>query len=152
IQQITLKDLPEDRGGFTYATRFDRCTTCHLGIERGNFDKESIRALNSVPEGLQAKLKQAKAFIKERVDAGESLDYDPSDLPRTARTLKLTSGQITQYCAHPRLDLFVDANSPHPVEKFGCTSCHAGQGSATEFTFASHTPNTMRQKDEWIRD
>ena len=38
--------------------------------------------------------------------------------------------QINEFAAHPRLDLFVDSNSPHPAEKFGCTICHAGQGSA----------------------
>ena len=43
----------------------------------------------------------------------------------------LSEGQIKQYAAHPRLDLFVDSNSPHSMEKFGCTTCHAGQGSAT---------------------
>jgi hypothetical protein len=46
----------------------------------------------------------------------------------------------------PALDLFVDANSPHPAEKFGCTICHSGQGSATDFKQATHTPNDPEQK------
>src|SRR5208282_4699299 len=51
------------------------------------------------------------------------------------------------YATHPRLDLFVDANSPHSAEKFGCTVCHAGQGSATDFQLASHVPNDAAQKE-----
>ena len=39
--------------------------------------------------------------------------------------------------------------SPHPASEFGCTVCHEGQGSATEFKFASHTPNDLRQRSRW---
>ena len=33
----------------------------------------------------------------------------------------------------------------------GCTICHDGQGSATEFKWASHTPNDPDQALEWSR-
>src|SRR5262249_24715226 len=82
----------------------------------------------------------------------EKLGFDPGDLPKKVRWLDLTKGQITQYAAHPRLDLFVDANSPHPMEKFGCTACHAGQGSATDFVNAAHTPAHAAQKEEGQRE
>lgn len=55
------------------------------------------------------------------------------------------------YRPHPRLDLFCGPQSPHPASQFGCTICHDGQGSATEFRFASHTPNDPRQRAEWRR-
>ena len=42
---------------------------------------------------------------------------------------------------HPRLDLFVDSNSPHPYATFGCTSCHGGRDRATDFTRSGHMPN-----------
>ena len=45
--------------------------------------------------------------------------------------------------------LAVMGNSPHPAEKFGCTSCHQGQGSATDFTLATHSPNTASDKKRW---
>ncbi len=53
------------------------------------------------------------------------------------------------WMSHPRLDLYVGPNSPHPMADFGCTICHDGQGSATEFRFASHSPNDMRQRSDW---
>jgi len=51
--------------------------------------------------------------------------------------------------SHPRLDLFVGENSPHPMSRFGCTICHDGQGTATEFRFASHMPDDMGQRRAW---
>jgi mono/diheme cytochrome c family protein len=149
IQQITLNDLTIDYGGFRDVPRYDRCTTCHLGIDRGVFDKASLVALGGVPEGLQNKLDDARKMLEERQKSGESLGYDPSELPKSPATLKLSKSKITEYAAHPRLDLFVDSNSPHPAERFGCTSCHAGQGSATDFTLASHSPADSPQEEQW---
>ncbi|GBD35235.1 hypothetical protein HRbin36_00342 [bacterium HR36] len=55
---------------------------------------------------------------------------------------KLRPAEIAVLCSHPRLELFLGSNSPHPVEKFGCTICHAGQGGSTSFNFAYHFPDT----------
>ena len=33
----------------------------------------------------------------------------------------------------------------------GCTICHDGQGSATDFKWASHTPNDPHQALDWSR-
>src|SRR5207244_2239306 len=83
-------------------------------------------------------LRDAKRMFKERKAAGEDLGFNPDDLPEKVKTVKLTQGQVNQFAAHPRLDLFVDSNSPHPMQSFGCTICHNGQGSATDFELASH--------------
>jgi cytochrome c551/c552 len=53
------------------------------------------------------------------------------------------------YAPHPRLDLFLGAASPHPQAEFGCTICHDGQGSATDFQWASHAPNDAQQRQRW---
>lgn len=213
IQQYTLNDLPIDYS-FKYVTRFDRCTTCHLGAERANFDRATLASLGDqkYAESKNKDLGQAIEMLKERESRGESLGFDPDDLPSkytwpvglitiillvlavggaaalgyvkksslpalgilfaglvltlvVNRTLahfsprqadiqvvKLTDGQVTEFCAHPRLDLFVDSNSPHSAEKFGCTICHAGQGSATEFDLAAHTPNSSNQKKAWVKE
>ncbi len=152
IQQYTLNEYPIDYS-FKYVTRYDRCTTCHLGMELPNFDKEALRKLKpeNVPEGLQAKLDLAHQMLNDEEKNGTPLGFDPDDVPKKVVTLDLSDAQINEYCVHPRLELFVDANSPHPAEKFGCTSCHAGQGSATDFLLASHTPNSYAQKEEWIK-
>lgn len=51
--------------------------------------------------------------------------------------------------SHPRLDLYLTSASPHPLPKFGCTSCHEGQGSGTTFQNASHAPNDPVEMLEW---
>jgi mono/diheme cytochrome c family protein len=82
------------------------------------------------------------------IAAGIMAGYSPR-VPDDVPNVKLSPSQVNQYCAHPRLDLFVDSNSPHPAEKFGCTICHAGQGSATDFSLAAHTPNNPVQRADW---
>jgi mono/diheme cytochrome c family protein len=211
IKQVWLPDLTIDYS-FKEVPRFDRCVSCHLGIDRANFDPETLQNLGSTGAHhaeMVTKLRDAVTILRERQDRGEKLGFDIEDLPSERRTsvwlptamlfltfvmigfilgvvessvrlgvaltllggvlslglaagiarwaprepavkeVNLTGGQVTQYAAHPRLDLFVDANSVHPMEKFGCTACHAGQGSATDFQLASHTPATTQQEDAW---
>ncbi len=47
--------------------------------------------------------------------------------------------------AHPRLDLFADPDSEHPIATMGCTSCHEGSGEETQFVHTAHTP-----EDRWV--
>ena len=51
--------------------------------------------------------------------------------------------------AHPRLDLFVSQDSPHPMKKIGCTVCHGGSGQDTDFILAAHTPKNEEEKKLW---
>jgi cbb3-type cytochrome oxidase cytochrome c subunit len=50
---------------------------------------------------------------------------------------------------HPKLHLIVGADSPHPVEKMGCTVCHAGAPGSVDFNHAAHTPRNEEQALEW---
>lgn len=153
IHQFTLEELPIDYS-FKRVTRYDRCMTCHQGIDRAAFNRDILRGIAEVTPDEASKLERARELINRREKVlqgtGESLDYDASDLG--VKTLALNDARVTEFCAHPRLDLFVDANSPHPAEKFGCSSCHSGQGSATSFLLSSHTPNTYEQKKRWEKD
>jgi cytochrome c2 len=76
----------------------------------------------------------------------------------SGKPLRLTirRGMANPFTSHPRLDLFVGDSSPHPMGTFGCTICHEGQGNATAFKWASHTPNDgpehPDQSTEWARE
>ncbi|MGH7197524.1 MAG: c-type cytochrome [Candidatus Omnitrophota bacterium] len=50
---------------------------------------------------------------------------------------------------HPKMELYLGANSPHPIEKFGCTTCHGGSGHSVSFKDSAHTPQNEAQKKEW---
>lgn len=65
--------------------------------------------------------------------------------------VKIRRGLNQPFTSHPRLDLFVGSTSPHKKGEMGCTICHDGQGSATEFKWASHTPNDPQQARDWTR-
>lgn len=70
------------------------------------------------------------------------------------KPVKVTArrGLPSPYASHPRLDLFVGSVSPHKLADIGCTICHDGQGSATAFKWASHSPNDPFQADRWKRE
>ena len=53
------------------------------------------------------------------------------------------------FTTHPELEKFVGSNSPHAIDQFGCTSCHAGLDRAVEFTRAGHSPVDGTQREEW---
>jgi cbb3-type cytochrome oxidase cytochrome c subunit/mono/diheme cytochrome c family protein len=213
VQQVWLPDLTIDYS-FKEVPRFDRCVSCHLGIDRTGFERTTLESLRSRDRAgaMEKELKLADLELRKRQASGESLGFSPDDLPRKRRgavwtpaiylfmttlmialmigglqrsvrtfmaimvtgtlltvawgvflslaapqdlvveTVDLTKGQVTEFCVHPRLDLFVDANSPHPKEKFGCTICHGGQGSATDFNLASHTPPNAEVAEEWKKE
>src|SRR5262249_46772521 len=49
ILQFTLDELPIDYS-FKYVTRYDRCMTCHMGIDRGGYDKEMLVSFTESPD------------------------------------------------------------------------------------------------------
>ncbi len=95
INQIIVDNVYNDLS-FVKAPRVDRCTTCHLAIDRKGFE--------NAPQ---------------------------------------------PFTTHPRLDLFLHASSPHPIDKIGCTICHRGRDRATSFVFAAHTPDSEEEARRW---
>jgi cbb3-type cytochrome oxidase cytochrome c subunit len=158
IEQITLNDLTIDYN-FKGVTRFDRCATCHKGIARPTYTRAGLADLVYQPsETDDQRLQDAKHILEQRkkmfagLDEGKKL-ASPSDLKLDIVSDKrLTSARITEFCAHPRQDLYVSPTSKHPAEKFGCTICHAGQPSGTSFTYAAHTPNDSKAKTRWKQE
>jgi len=53
------------------------------------------------------------------------------------------------FTSHPKLHLYMNADSPHPVEKIGCTVCHGGIPQSVDFSLAGHVPKDVVQKHEW---
>lgn len=50
---------------------------------------------------------------------------------------------------HPNMSLYLSSGSPHPMDKFGCTSCHGGLDRSTDFLTAGHTPRDKKQEEDW---
>jgi len=64
-------------------------------------------------------------------------DYASAETPQPFRT-------------HPNLELYVSPESPHPLDDFGCTSCHEGRGRAIDFVGVNHTPQNEEQEHDWV--
>ncbi len=112
IHQISLPELTINYN-FKEVPRYDRCTTCHLGIDRLDYD----------------------------------VDAEGKPMPTVFRSHPhLTDGATTIDPKGERVTagLYLDGNGPHTINSFGCTICHGGKGSGTDFTFASHEPNDAR--------
>ncbi len=119
IQQISLPELTINYN-FKDVPRYDRCTTCHQGIDRLGYDKDA--------EGKP----MTGVFASHPFLSSGATSIDPKGKVVTA-------------------GLFLDPNGPHPINSFGCTICHGGQGSGTDFTYSSHTPADLEQAEEWKR-
>lgn len=154
IHQFTIKDVTIDYN-FAQVPRYDRCVTCHVGIDRPDYTRENLEALTQESDKA-SKLTEARELYDKRVKAlaGDQTAINAIPNPHkvsltTLSDRQLTPSRIREFTAHPRLDLFVGPNSKHPAERFGCTSCHYGQGSGTTFIDASHSPNDYHTREAW---
>jgi cytochrome c551/c552 len=204
VDQIWLPQLTLNNN-FRDVARFDRCTTCHKGMDKSlagsptepaycerrdvtvslptpsaqpkvegdqNDQLESAYGFRLAPRGLfRAEDATVSVVLPESpaaaaglmpgdvivdIDGGKTLARRVAmasllETPAWGKPLDIVvqRGVPQPYSTHPRLDLFVGSTSPHPMQTFGCTVCHQGQGSATSFKWASHTPNTPKQAHEW---
>jgi mono/diheme cytochrome c family protein len=95
IQQLILPNVVDDVN-FKTVPKMDRCTTCHLAIDRKGFEK----------------------------------------YPQPYKT-------------HPNLSAYLGGDSPHPIDRIGCTVCHEGMGQSVSFRDAAHMPGSEKQQEEW---
>ncbi len=52
---------------------------------------------------------------------------------------------------HPQPALYVLSSSKHPLDKFGCSTCHRGVGHAVSFLDAGHIPQDVEQLAAWSK-
>lgn len=118
----------------------------------------------AVQSVIEAKFRAILAAGAPTGDGGKQLDYAGMDDKQRDDYFKSLSAAMNLYLehegrpavhfdavynAHPRLDLFVSPDSPHPMKKMGCTVCHEGSGQETDFVLAAHTPKSHDEKKAW---
>ena len=204
LPQLTLNN------NFRDVARFDRCTTCHKGIDksapgspdeqayqeqeilaislptpsskpigesagnennrledaygfqfspRGLFHSEDSMVSVILPGSVAAEAGLAVGDVIAEIEGGRILSQSMAfqSLLETLTwgkplMLSVRRGVPQPYTSHPRLDLYVGGSSPHPMQSFGCTICHQGQGSSTSFEWASHSSNTPKQGLAWHKE
>ena len=127
--------------------------------ERGQVDPNAVTVQVVVPKSLAAiaGLQTGDVLLEANGGPIDSHDAAFHYLVGIAEwgkpiALQIRRGLDQPFTSHPRLDLFVGSSSPHKKGEMGCTICHDGQGSATDFKWASHTPNDPQQALDWARD
>lgn len=108
IRQTVVDDF--GKGGNIYWGRVDRCMTCHAGIDKPGMEDAT------------------KAFrltvVKDDAALAEIVKSTP-EKKRWVVTERRAKYLQTMYGTHPRSQELL---AKHPVEQFGCTSCHGGDG------------------------
>ncbi|HEX5472884.1 MAG TPA: PDZ domain-containing protein [Lacipirellulaceae bacterium] len=126
--------------------------------DRGQVDPKAVTIQVVTPDSLAASaglqmgdiLLEANGGPIDSQDAARHYLLDIADWGKPI-ALKIRRGLNQPFTSHPRLDLFVGSTSPHKMQEMGCTICHDGQGSATDFKWASHTPDDPQQALDWSR-
>jgi mono/diheme cytochrome c family protein len=160
VQQVILPDL-KDQLNFTKVDKVDRCHTCHVGIQNPTYDV----VVRPEAEDEEARYAFKNEFLRAFVDhargrgAASSCgicrkENRPEEIPEPLAAHGAWTSQdairfVKVFRSHPRLDLYVTSSSKHPLEKFGCTICHEGDGRDTDFTRTVHTPDTPEEATAW---
>lgn len=106
--QIFLPELTIQR-----MATVDRCMVCHIAIDKPEF--ANVKDLDSFKDmvGSIGNAEKAERYTKI-IETFEKMPVEKQD--RIQAALK----------PHPRLD---ELFKHHPIDKFGCTPCHHGQGT-----------------------
>ena len=121
------------------------------------FSPVGVKIANVIRDLPILDLSQPSLKVEQVVlaDIRENLNF--AQVPRVDRCVTChqgveradLEGVENPHGAHPRLALFVASDSPHPLEEFGCTSCHGGRGRATDFVGTVHIPDSEDQLKDW---
>lgn len=123
VRQVVLADLRNELN-FTRVPRVDRCTTCHVNIDRPGYELD--------PESGWFRDETLRAYM-ETVYADDDVRL----------------GRTRAFSTHPRLDLFLSSGSPHPIDESGCTTCHLGRDRGVTFKNTAHTPSDAVEEARW---
>lgn len=136
IKQVVLKDI-HDNWNFATNVKVDRCMTCHLGVDQ--------------PDLSDAKIAE---IFEDEIAKAYGLTEDSEDAERDAALGKFKEqhGIQSWMQAHPANELISGPTSKHPVERAGCSVCHAGVGWSTDFSRAAHTPADHEEQQTWSRE
>ena len=122
----------------------DLFTQTHVNTRPGFQLGDVLLAINKDPvesRGSSLRTKQAAVYrLLDLASRGEVIE------------ITVRRGLPHPFSGHPRLDLFVGSLSPHKMSQFACTVCHEGQGSATTFKWASHTPDSLGDRGDWMTE
>lgn len=155
VKKTVLDDLFFDLN-FTRKKRIDMCQTCHLPIDSGGYDTHTIvraegvdqlefaRQITGMKPVADVAAEGATAKLAEK---GKKITADQARAIAAEAKIKKVEVELPQPLrSHPRLDLYLSAASPHPIETFGCSVCHRGSGESVDFVHVDHVPEQFHEE------
>ncbi len=137
----------------------DRCATCHFSADRSGYEQSAQETFEVIGDGenpVVHRLKHANVKV-----GSESVIIDDFDAEADEYTLEengtLTlnpdafgeveiaykTGYRPVLQTHPERDVLL---GKHPVERFGCTPCHGGQGQA----LTAKSAHALTHAEYWL--
>lgn len=122
----------------------DRCATCHFSADRAGYDKAAQETFEVEGDGenkVTYQLKHANVKVGSESVIIDGFDAEPDEYtlaPNGIITfndvdifgeveIAYETGYRPVLQTHPHRDVLL---AKHPVDRFGCTPCHGGQGQA----------------------
>lgn len=120
----------------------DRCATCHFAVDKSGYETDAEEIFEADGDGenlVRHQLKHPKVEVGSETIVIDGFDAEPEEYELSDKgLLTLTDPDVfgdveisykTGYRdvlrTHPERDVLL---GKHPVERFGCTPCHGGQG------------------------
>ncbi len=148
-EQIVLTHIKDDYN-YTKIRKVDRCQTCHQMIDKPGYESKSDLEPFYEKEGIgEKKLASLRKQLEEKKNNGAGEEAIANISKKIEKIEKERESYFTVFRTHPKLDLFLGATSPHPVQEYGCTVCHKGRGREMNFARAAHTPDDEEEKKHW---
>jgi cytochrome c2 len=128
-----------------------------LETDDPGFARTGVRIANFIRDLPILDLSQPTLKVNQVVLPGITENLNFAQVPRVDRCatchLGITRADLGEVAnphgGHPQLDLMLTPESPHPLEEFGCTTCHGGRGRATDFVGTVHSPDSEVQAVVW---
>ncbi len=140
----------------------DRCETCHFAVDKSGYESSAEETFEVVGEGDGENLE--KRFLKHPSVKLESekifidgFDAEPEEYELTENGLltftdpdvfgeveiSYDTNYLPELRTHPHRDVLL---AKHPLEKFGCTPCHGGQG----YGLTAKSAHALTHKEYWL--
>ena len=120
--------------------------TCHLGIDRGTFNRALLEALNGDPNNL-SKLAAAPNCSTRAIQAGEDLGFDPNDIPNKPTTVKLSAAKDPI----PAIPVSIFLSMTKPTSGAGASAARSATAARAIHRVLRwpRTPNDAHAAEEW---
>lgn len=153
VKQILIES--DDKGPHT----IDRCTSCHVALQFSHFSptkiardvngniiygEEGVPVQESNEDYIWGELEQKVATLKEE---GQLREAEKLEALKTAKVGDYDYDVTKVLRMHPLMGKEARPFQYHPIDEYGCTSCHSGNGRSV-VTDRAHGPVFDEQYEE----